>query len=154
MIKKLFLSVVALVLGCVAYAQVENPVQWSAKVENLGENLYEIVLTGTIEGEEWHIYDLGPYTDGPIATSLVVAGEGVKAVGSPYLKTEVHRAYDELFGMEIGTCATGVQIGQKVEVSGSAPVAKVTVEWQTCSEGSCAYPLRIPNGSYDSIFLP
>ena len=153
MIKKLFLSVVALVLGCVAYAQVENPVQWSAKVENLGENLYEIVLTGTIEGEEWHIYDLGPYTDGPIATSLVVAGEGVKAVGSPYLKTEVHRAYDELFGMEIGTCATGVQIGQKVEVSGSAPVAKVTVEWQTCSEGSCLPPtddvltVKLPAGT-------
>jgi thiol:disulfide interchange protein DsbD len=153
MIKKLFLSVVALVLGCVAYAQVENPVQWSAKVENLSENLYEIVLTGTIEGEEWHIYDLGPYTDGPIATSLVVAGEGVKAVGSPYLKTEVHRAYDELFGMEIGTCATGVQIGQKVEVSGSAPVAKVTVEWQTCSEGSCLPPtddvltVKLPAGT-------
>ena len=153
MIKKLFLSVVALVLGCVAYAQVENPVQWSAKVENLGENLYEIVLTGTIEGEEWHIYDLGPYTDGPIATSLVVAGEGVKAVGSPYIKTEVHRAYDELFGMEIGTCATGVQIGQKVEVSGSAPVAKVTVEWQTCSEGSCLPPtddvltVKLPAGT-------
>jgi thiol:disulfide interchange protein DsbD len=132
---------------------VENPVQWSAKVENLGENLYEIVLTGTIEGEEWHIYDLGPYTDGPIATSLVVAGEGVKAVGSPYLKTEVHRAYDELFGMEIGTCATGVQIGQKVEVSGSAPVAKVTVEWQTCSEGSCLPPtddvltVKLPAGT-------
>ncbi len=153
MIKKLFLSVVALVLACVAYAQGENPVSWSAKVENLGENLYEIVLTGNIEGEEWHIYDLGPYTDGPIATSLVVAGEGVKAVGSPYLKTEVHRAYDELFGMEIGTCATGVQIGQKVEVSGSAPVAKVTVEWQTCSEGSCLPPtddvltVKLPAGT-------
>ncbi|MBO5700034.1 MAG: thioredoxin family protein [Bacteroidales bacterium] len=151
--KKLFLSVVALVLACVAYAQGENPVSWSAKVENLGENLYEIVLTGNIEGEEWHIYDLGPYTDGPIATSLVVAGEGVKAVGSPYLKTEVHRAYDELFGMEIGTCATGVQIGQKVEVSGSAPVAKVTVEWQTCSEGSCLPPtddvltVKLPAGT-------
>ena len=142
-----------MILGCVAYAQVENPVSWSAKVENLGENLYEIVLTGNIEGEEWHIYDLGPYTDGPIATSLVVAGEGVKAVGSPYLKTEVHRAYDELFGMEIGTCATGVQIGQKVEVSGSAPVAKVTVEWQTCSDGSCLPPtddvltVKLPAGT-------
>ncbi len=153
MIKKLFLSVVALVLACVAYAQGENPVSWSAKVENLGENLYEIVITGNIEGEEWHIYDLGPYTDGPIATSLVVAGEGVKAVGAPYLKTEVHKAYDELFGMEIGTCATGVQIGQKVEVSGSAPVAKVTVEWQTCSEGSCLPPtddvltVKLPAGT-------
>jgi thiol:disulfide interchange protein DsbD len=77
----------------------------------------------------------------------------VKAVGSPYLKTEVHRAYDELFGMEIGTCATGVQIGQKVEVSGSAPVAKVTVEWQTCSEGSCLPPtddvltVKLPAGT-------
>ena len=153
MIKKLFLSVVAMILGCVAFAQTENPVQWSAKVENLGENLYEIVLTGNIEGEEWHIYDLGPYTDGPIATSLVVAGEGVKAVGAPYIKTDVHRAYDQLFGMEIGTCATGVQIGQKVEVSGSAPVAKVTVEWQTCSEGSCLPPtddvltVKLPAGT-------
>ena len=153
MIKKLFLSVVAMILGCVAYAQVENPVSWSAKVENLGENLYEIVLTGNIDGDEWHIYDLGPYTDGPIATSVVVAGEGVKAVGAPYLKTDVHKAYDELFGMEIGTCATGVQIGQKVEVSGSAPVAKVTVEWQTCSEGSCLPPtddvltVKLPAGT-------
>ena len=142
-----------MILGCVAFAQTENPVQWSAKVENLGENLYEIVLTGNIEGEEWHIYDLGPYTDGPIATSLVVAGEGVKAVGAPYIKTDVHRAYDQLFGMEIGTCATGVQIGQKVEVSGSAPVAKVTVEWQTCSEGSCLPPtddvltVKLPAGT-------
>ncbi len=153
MIKKLFLSTVAMILGCVAFAQVENPVSWSAKVENVGENLYEIVLTGKIEGEEWHIYDLGPYTDGPIATSVVVAGEGVKAVGAAYLKTDVHKAYDELFGMEIGTCATGVQIGQKVEVSGGAPVAKVTVEWQTCSEGSCLPPtddvltVKLPAGT-------
>lgn len=152
MLKKLFLSVVALVLGCVAYAQVENPVQWSAKVENVGENLYEIVLTGEINGE-WHIYDLGPYTDGPIATSVVVAGEGVKAVGEAYIKTEVHKAYDELFGMEIGVCDSGVQIAQKVEVSGKSPVAKVTVEWQTCSEGSCLPPtddvltVKLPAGT-------
>ena len=139
MFKKFFLSVVALVLGCVAYAQVENPVSWSAKVENLGENLYEIVLTGEIDGE-WHIYDLGPYTDGPIATTLVVEGEGVAVVGEAYLKTEAHKSYDELFGMEIGVCDSGVQVAQKVEVSGEAPVAKVTVEWQTCSEGSCLPP--------------
>ncbi len=153
MFKKLFLSVIALVLGCVAYAQVENPVSWSAKVESLGNNIYEIVLTGEIEGQEWHIYDLGPYTDGPIATSVVVAGEGVKAVGEAYLKTESHKAYDELFGMEIGVCGTGVQIAQKVEATGAAPVAKVTVEWQTCSEGSCLPPtdeeiaVKLPAGS-------
>ena len=153
MIKRALLSIVALVMACVAYAQVENPVSWSAKVNDAGENVYEIVLTGTIEGAEWHIYDLGPYTDGPIATSVTVAGEGVKVVGDPYLLTEAHKAYDELFGMEIGTCDTGVQIAQKVEVSGAAPVAKVTVEWQTCSEGSCLPPtdetltVKLPAGN-------
>ncbi len=156
MIKKAFLWVLAMVTGAVAYAQVENPVSWSTKVNNVDGNVYEIVLTGSIEGAEWHIYDLGPYTDGPIATSVTVAGEGVKAVGEPYLLTDVHRAYDELFGMEIGTCADGVQIAQKVEVSGASPVAKVTVEWQTCSEGSCLPPtdeelvVKLPAGSGDA----
>ena len=139
MFKKLFLSTVALLVGCVAFAQVENPVSWSGKAVKLAENLYEIVLTGDISGD-WHIYDLGPYTDGPIATSVVVAGEGVKAVDAPYIKSEVHKAYDENFGMEIGTCESGVQVAQKVEVTGEAPVAKLTIEWQTCSTGSCLPP--------------
>ena len=139
MLKKLFLSTVALLVGCVAFAQMENPVSWSGKAEKLSKNLYEIVLTGEISGD-WHIYDLGPYTDGPIATSVVVAGEGVKAVDAPYIKSEVHKAYDENFGMEIGTCESGVQVAQKVEVTGEAPVAKLTIEWQTCSTGSCLPP--------------
>ena len=139
MLKKLFLSTVALLVGCVAFAQMENPVSWTGKANKIQENLYEIVLTGEISGD-WHIYDLGPYTDGPIATSVVVKGEGVKAVGETYLKTEAHKAYDESFGMEIGTCESGVQVAQQVEVTGEAPVAKITIEWQTCSTGSCLAP--------------
>ncbi len=138
MIKRFFLSVLASLVGFALFAQ-ENPVSWSAKVENLGGNQYEIVLTADIEGD-WHIYDLGPYVDGPIATAVVVAGEGVKVVGEPYLKTESHKAYDESFGMEIGTCDSGVQIAQKIEVTGAAAAAKVTVEWQTCNVGSCLPP--------------
>ena len=139
MLKKLFLSTVALLVGCVAFAQMENPVSWTGKANKIQENLYEIVLTGEISGD-WHIYDLGPYTDGPIATSVVVKGEGVKAVGETYLKTEAHKEYDESFGMEIGTCESGVQVAQQVEVTGEAPVAKITIEWQTCSTGSCLAP--------------
>lgn len=138
MIKRFFLSVLASLVGFALFAQ-ENPVSWSAKVENLGGNQYEIVLTADIEGD-WHIYDLGPYVDGPIATSVVVAGEGVKVVGEPYLKTESRKAFDESFGMEIGTCDSGVQIAQKIEVTGVAAAAKVTVEWQTCNVGSCLPP--------------
>ena len=153
MVKKLFLTVAALVMGIVMYAQVENPVTWSAKAVNVNGNVYEIVLTGSIDGD-WHIYDLGPYTDGPIATSLTVSGEGIKVVGETYLKTEAHRAYDDAFGMEIGTCDSGVEIAQQVEVlSADATKAIVTIEWQTCSTGSCLPPtdeeivVKLPAGS-------
>lgn len=140
MVKKFLLSLTALILGFTAFAQVENPVSWSGEANKVDGNLYEIVLTGEIEGD-WHIYDLGPYNGGPIATSVVVAGNGFKVVGEPYLKTASHKAYDQMFGMEIGTCDSGVQIAQKVEVeSPEATVAKVTVEWQTCNYGSCLPP--------------
>lgn len=152
MIRKLLFTTVALIMGFTLQAQVENPVFWNYKVENAGENVYEIILTAEIEGD-WHIYDLGPYTDGPIATSVVVEGEGFKLVGEPYMKSETHKAYDELFGMEIGTCNNGAQIAQKVEVLSANPVAKVTIEWQTCSEGSCLPPtdeqitVKLPAGA-------
>ncbi len=153
MVKRLFLTVAALVMGVAMYAQIENPVSWSAKAVNVKDNVYEIVLTGNIEGE-WHIYDLGPYTDGPIATTLTISGEGVKVLGETYLKTESHKAYDEAFGMEIGTCDTGVEIAQQVEVlSADATKAIVVVEWQTCSTGSCLPPteeefvVKLPAGT-------
>lgn len=140
MVKKLFLAVLAMTMAFSAFAQMENPVSWSGKANKVDGNVYEIVLTGDITGD-WHIYDLGPYEGGPIATSVTVAGEGVKVLDKPYLLTPAHRGYDELFGMEIGTCDSGVQIAQKVEViSVDAVVAKVTVEWQTCSAGSCLPP--------------
>ena len=141
MVKKLFLAVLAVTMAFSAFAQMENPVSWSAEANKVSENVYEIVLTGEIEGD-WHIYDLGPYENGPIPTSLVVKGNGVKVVGKPYLKTEAHKAYDEMFAMEIGTCESGVQIAQKVEVTlPKASVANVTVEWQTCNNGSCLPPV-------------
>lgn len=140
MFKRFFMAVVATVLSFSAFAQFENPVSWSVKADKVDGNIYEIVLTGEITGE-WHIYDLGPYNGGPIATTVTVAGEGLKVVGEPYIKTDVHKAYDEMFGMEIGTCDSGVQIAQKVEVVAAQDVAaKVTVEWQTCSDGSCLPP--------------
>ena len=97
------------------YAQ-DNPVLWRSKVGNVGENIYEIQFKASIEGD-WHIYDLGPYNDGPISTTVELQGSGFKKVGNPYLLTKAHKKFDEAFGMEIGTCEDGTIIGQKVEVT-------------------------------------
>ena len=124
------------------YAQsFEQPVSWSSKVEKIGENLYEMQFHGAIEGK-WHIYDLGPYNGGPNPTILTINQvEGIKLVGTPYIKTDVHKAYDEMFGMEIGTCGDGVVVAQKVEVSSASDInLTATLEWQSCDDGSCLPP--------------
>lgn len=139
--KKLFLSLVLSIFALNVFAQGENPVSWSSKVENVKDNVYEIQLVGSIQGK-WHIYDLGPYQDGPISTTIAVSGgQGVKVVGKPYIKTKVHKYFDQMFNMEIGTCENGVVIAQKVEVSAPAATeVKITIEWQTCDDGSCLPP--------------
>lgn len=119
----------------------DNPVSWSSKVVKADNNIYEIELKGSMDSE-WHIYDLGPYKDGPIATTLTISGgNGVKTVGAPYIKTTVHKEFSSSFGMEIGTAGDGVVIAQKVSVSSADPTSvTITLEWQTCSGESCMPP--------------
>ena len=136
------LALVLLAITTTVYAQsFEQPVSWSSSVEKIGENMYELKFHGSIEGN-WHIYDLGPYNGGPNPTTLKIEEvAGVKLVGTPYIKSEVHKAYDEMFQMEIGTCGDGIIVAQKVEVtSGSDVNLTANIEWQACDNGSCLPP--------------
>lgn len=136
----------SLLLGLFAsftvFAQGGQPVSWKASTEKVGDNVYCITLTGSISSPEWHIYDLGPYKGGPNPTTLTFnLGDNAKLVGEPYISSPVHKAYDELFGMEIGTCAGPVKVCQKVEVlKPEESVVTVNIEWQACNDGTCIPP--------------
>ncbi len=138
----MFLTAIMLVFTTLTYAQnFEQPVSWAGKAVQVEGNVYEMQLVGSVEGN-WHIYDLGPYDGGPNPTIIKVEENvGIKLVGTPYIKSEIHKAYDEMFKMEIGTCGNGVIIAQKVEVTSASPLTvKVNVEWQACDDGSCLPP--------------
>ncbi len=139
---KMFFALIFFACTTVVYAQsFDQPVSWSSQVEKIGENLYEMQFHGAIEGK-WHIYDLGPYDGGPNPTVLKIEEvAGIKLVGTPYIKSDVHKAFDEMFNMEIGTCENGVVLAQKVEVSSASPVTlTANIEWQACDNGSCLPP--------------
>ena len=127
----------------VAFSQmIENPVKWSYQLEQVEENVYEIVLNGKISDHKWHIYDLGPYENGPNPTLVTIEGEGnFKLVGEPYVKSEIHKAYDDIFMMDIGYCVGDPVIGQKIELlSKKKSEIRVLIEWQACDDGSCLPP--------------
>ncbi len=136
------LLLLSLLMAIPAFGQMNQPVTWKAEAVQVEGNVYEIRLTGTITGN-WHIYDLTDYgSSGPNGTVLTVEDDGkVKLVGDPCISSEVHRGYDDIFGMEIGTCESPVVICQKVELTRDDPVTlSVTVEWQACSDENCLPP--------------
>ncbi len=136
------LLLLSLLLAIPAFGQMNQPVTWKAEAVQVEGNVYEIRLTGAITGN-WHIYDLTDYgSSGPNGTVFTVEDGGkVELVGDPYISSEVHRGYDDIFGMEIGTCESPVVICQKVELIQDDPVTlQVTVEWQACSDENCLPP--------------
>ncbi len=138
----LFFAMIFFACATAVHAQsYDQPVSWSATVEKAGDNIYEIQFHGAIEGK-WHIYDLGPYDGGPNPTVLKIEQvEGVKLIGTPYIKSDVHKAFDDMFKMEIGTCEDGVILAQKVEVTGSSDVVlTASIEWQACDDANCLPP--------------
>jgi len=123
---------------------VAQPIAWSSKVVALENNVFEIQIIGTIDEDrsDWHIYDLGPYVDGPTPTTLTIEpAKGTELVGKPYMLTKSKKKFDEMFGMEIGICEERAVFAQKVKVTSADSVSLlVIIEWQACDDQSCLPP--------------
>ncbi|MBR5018888.1 MAG: thioredoxin family protein [Bacteroidales bacterium] len=135
------LLLLTLLLAVPAFAQ-QQPVSWKVEAVQVEGNTYEVRATGTIIGN-WHIYDLTDYgSSGPNGTIFTIdAGDKVKLVGDPYIVSTVHKGFDDVFGIEIGTCDSPVVIAQKVELLyGSEVTVPVTLEWQACNDENCIPP--------------
>ena len=155
------LLLLTLLLAVPAFAQMQ-PVSWKAEAVQVEGNTYEIRATGTIMGN-WHIYDLTDYgSSGPNGTIFTVEDGGkVKLVGDPYIASEVHKGFDDVFGIEIGTCESPVVICQKVELlQGNEVSVPVTVEWQACNDENCIPPddftvnVTLPGGEGLPVLAP
>ena len=156
------LLLLSLLLALPVFAQPMQPVSWKAEAVQVEGNTYEIRATGTIAGA-WHIYDLTDYgSSGPNGTIFTVEDGGkVKLVGDPYIASEVHRGFDDVFGIEIGTCDSPVVICQKVELlQGNEVEVPVTVDWQACNDENCIPPddytmnVKLPGGAGLPVIAP
>ncbi len=133
--KNFFLTLVAVAISMVVAAQpmMMQPVAWSSSVEQLGDGQYRIDFKASID-EGWHLYDLGPYEGGPLATTFIFDPiEGYELVGEVVANRESVRQMDEIFEMEIGHYDGEVVFSQVVSAPEGA-VVKCSVEWQACSD--------------------
>lgn len=131
-----FFATVTTVFGLSA-----QQVAWSSSVESLGGDRYRIVLEAAIPSP-YHMYDMGPYEDGgPNATVIrFLPAEGVRYDGDVQQLTTPKRAYEPMFGMEIGTFSRTARFAQQVTSHKPETEVKVEVEWMICNDNTCMPP--------------
>jgi len=87
--RRYFLAFLGILLSsAVSYSQfIEQPASWNYQVNRLEENLFEIRFTATLE-QPWHMYDLGPYENGPQPTSFSFdLQQGIALAGTMYMES-------------------------------------------------------------------
>ncbi len=149
-VKSIFLiMVVALTsLSAAAQPQLFDPVAWSTSVEQVAEGEYRIDFKASI-AEGWHMYDLGPYEGGPMATTFTFDPiEGYELVGAITPSKESVREMNDIFEMEIGQYDGNVTFSQIVKAPAGATV-NVLAEWMACSDqcttGEKEFSIKVGN---------
>ena len=120
-----------LLSSAVSYSQfIEQPASWNYQVRGLEGNLFEISFTATLE-DPWHMYDLGPYENGPQPTRFsFVLPQGVFIEEEMVMESPPAKEYDPLFNMDIGSFGETGTFLQKVRLEIPSATVRATVEWQ------------------------
>lgn len=130
-----------LLFSNILFAQIQNPVEWTATSRKIADKTYEVHITATID-HGWHIYSQTTPDGGPIPTSitftknpLVIVEGKAREVG----KLEKHN--EPLFGVDVKQFSNTVDFVQLVKLK--APVktsVNVAVEFMVCNDRQCLPP--------------
>lgn len=140
--KFLFLSLLVAITG-LAFGQ--NPVSWKFTSKNLGNNMYEICATATIQ-PGWHLYSQNQPKDAIALPTvfnfnknpLVVLDGNVKEMG----KLEKYR--DDKLDVSANQYSHKVEFVQKVKVKGKVKTNfSGNLEYQTCDDKKCLPPKTV-----------
>lgn len=87
------------------------------------------------------MYDLGPYQGGPQPTRFTFdLPESAFLEDAIRMESPPAKAYDPMFGMEIGSFGGKGVFIQKIRLEVPAALIRATVEWQVCDGSSCLPP--------------
>ncbi len=123
-------------------AQIKDPVKIKYTVNPVGDNVYEAVLTATMENK-WHIYSKDLPPDSGIPTEVKISSkEGIELIGKLVEVGKKHDEFSEAFGAQIVYYANKVDFKQKFKLKNPNKPATVAAEitYQTCDDRVCLAP--------------
>ena len=124
------------------FAQIQNPVAWTATSKKIADKTYEVRLTANMQ-KGWHIYSQTTPEGGPVPTNisftknpLLVMKGNTKEVG----KLEKHN--EPLFGVDVKQFSNKVDFVQVVNLKANVKTSvDLSVEFMVCNDKQCLPPV-------------
>ena len=140
--KKIFLSLVIVLIALQGKSQKLAPVKWAYQAVKTGEKQYNIIITANVDAP-WHIYSQF-VKKGPVPTTvqfaknpLVVLNGSTKEVG------KIEKKFDKNFDAVIGSFGGKVQFIQAVTLKVNTKTKLTgTIEYMVCNEERCLPPTK------------
>lgn len=125
-------------------AQIYDPVGWNTSVEKVSDNVFDLVITATIE-KGWHVYSQNIGDDGPIPTSFRFESldNEYQLVGKTN-EGKGHEGYDEVFEMDIKYFENKATFKQRVNLLTNKKITiKGVLEFMACDDEHCTPPTEV-----------
>ena len=141
--KKITSLLLLWVMALPLLAQMQEPVKFSVAQNKLSDSEFEIVFTGNID-PGWHVYSTDIPEGGPTpATINFDEQKGVELVGKLTARGNVHKAFDELFGMEVSYMEGTAVFVQKMRITEASYSVKGYLNYGACNDQNCMPPTNV-----------
>ena len=126
-----------------AVAQFQNPVTFNVTQKKVAEDALEIVFQGTVEAG-WHVYSTDIADGGPTRAELTIEKQkGLKPNGKLKATGKVHRAMDDMFGMELSYMEGTASFVQRFTITESEYEVAGYLTYGACNDENCIPPTNV-----------
>ena len=124
-------------------AQFQNPVTFSVTQKKVGDDTLEVVFQGTVDAG-WHVYGTDIADGGPTRAELTLETQkGLKPDGKLRVTGKLHKAMDEMFGMEVSYMEGTASFVQRFVITEPTYEVSGFLTYGACNDENCIPPTDV-----------
>ena len=127
-------------------AQFQNPVTFTVTQKKVGDDALEVVFQGSVDAG-WHVYGTDIADGGPTRAELTLEKQkGLKPDGKLRATGKLHRAMDDMFGMEVSYMEGTATFSQKFIITEPEYEVAGYLTYGACNDENCIPPTDVEFG--------
>ncbi|MCD8302961.1 MAG: thioredoxin family protein [Prevotellaceae bacterium] len=141
--KKYLILLTSMMFSIGIWAQLQDPVHFEVRQKRISDAELKVVFSAKIDAG-WHVYGTDIADGGPTKAELTIeTQEGLEPKGTLKATGQVHRAMDDLFGVEVSYMEGNASFEQDFQITGQAYKVSGYLTYGACNDRSCLPPTDI-----------